>query len=206
MPSQLLPTRSESPFSGGPRLAVARPMLLVALLTAACGDDGGDGMMGGVGDDDDDDVMVQDAGPAEDGGPADGGPPDAGPGDAGMGGGDDPFTGESFQAFLDESCSGGGCHIGFAFSPAAGMDLTDHTTGAVDVPAGQSDFDRIEPGDHQRSYLWHKVNGTHRCPDPDEPRCDGLPAPDGVGSQMPLGRAPLMPSDVDRIADYIDGL
>jgi len=163
----------------GDRLA---PLALVFLtaLSVGCGDDG---VAAG---DDDDDL-----------------PPDGGQMD-------EPFTEATFQAFVTSSCSGAACHVGFAATPAAGMDLTDVTAATVNVPATETvdstGLDRIEPGDHRASYLWHKVNGSHECPDRGSDVCAGLPAVEGTGGRMPLGGPFLPPSDVDRIADYIDGL
>ena len=65
----------------------------------------------------------------------------------------------------------------------------------MNVPANQSGLDRIEPGDHQASYLWHKINGTHRV----EPA-------NGSGQRMPRGGTPLTEEEITRLAGYIDAL
>ena len=52
------------------------------------------------------------------------------------------------------------CHT--AGDPPEGLDLSDGYANLVDVPSNQSGLDRIEPGDPDASYLWHKINDTHR--------------------------------------------
>jgi hypothetical protein len=62
----------------------------------------------------------------------------------------------------------------------------------VGVPAQEApDLSRIEPGDREASYLWHKINGTHV-------------EVGGSGNQMPLGAPPLDPAIVDLIGQWID--
>jgi parallel beta-helix repeat protein len=66
----------------------------------------------------------------------------------------------------------------------------------VDMPSSQlPTMDRVEPGDHLLSYLWHKVNGTH----------GGV---GGSGGQMPFGCTPgmncLTPAEISAIAGWID--
>jgi hypothetical protein len=56
----------------------------------------------------------------------------------------------------------------------------------------------VEPGDTSRSYLWHKLNGTHNA------NCGGS------GMQMPVTEDlqsvnPLSQSDLDLIEDWIAG-
>jgi hypothetical protein len=63
----------------------------------------------------------------------------------------------------------------------------------VGIASKQSDLLLVDPGDHQASYLWHKVNGSHKS--------DG----GGKGVQMPKGIACcLKQSEIDLIADWID--
>lgn len=62
----------------------------------------------------------------------------------------------------------------------------------VGVPAQEAPgLSRIEPGDREASYLWHKINGTHV-------------EVGGSGNQMPLGAPPLDPAIVDLIGQWID--
>jgi hypothetical protein len=70
--------------------------------------------------------------------------------------------------------------------------LGDFESTTIDVASTVPGLVLIVPGDHQASYLWHKINGSY------------LEA-GGNGSNMPLG-APLTPGDISLIADYIDGL
>jgi hypothetical protein len=52
-------------------------------------------------------------------------------------------------------------------------------------------MDRIEPGDHLMSYLWHKINGTH---------LDVF----GSGDRMPAVGAYLSAEQIDGIGGWID--
>lgn len=52
-------------------------------------------------------------------------------------------------------------------------------------------LDRIEPGQHENSFLWRKLNGTQGG---------------NGGSRMPLGGPFLTLVQLRRIALYIDGL
>ena len=49
----------------------------------------------------------------------------------------------------------------------------------------------VSAGNHEASYLWHKVNGTHGTVG-------------GMGSRMPAGAEPLAQEDIDLIAEWID--
>jgi len=52
-------------------------------------------------------------------------------------------------------------------------------------------MDRIEPGDHLTSYLWHKINGTHLDVG-------------GAGVRMPQFGPFLTQPEIDGIAGWID--
>jgi hypothetical protein len=87
-----------------------------------------------------------------------------------------------------QSCALSGCHLGS--SAPLGLDLSEgqaygNTVGvvSVEVPA----LFRIEPGNPDASYLVQKIEG----------------APDIVGSQMPLGRAPLSADAITLVRDWI---
>ena len=65
---------------------------------------------------------------------------------------------------------GGGCHGG-----SGGLTLRgDFEVNTVNVPALGAGLDRIEPGDPDSSYLFHKLRGTQRDVG-------------GGGNRMPLG-------------------
>ena len=59
----------------------------------------------------------------------------------------------------------------------------------------QSPLNLVEPGDHRRSYLYHKLAHTHLEP----------PA-EGRGRPMPLGQPAVSPLALTRLAAWIDGL
>lgn len=50
----------------------------------------------------------------------------------------------------------------------------------------------VSAGDHEASYLWHKINGTQG-------------EVGGMGTRMPEGAEPLAQDDIDLIAAWIDG-
>lgn len=61
----------------------------------------------------------------------------------------------------------------------------------VGVPAQEAPLSRVEPGDREASYLWHKLNGTHI-------------EVGGSGNPMPLGAPPLDPDTLELIGQWID--
>jgi hypothetical protein len=80
-----------------------------------------------------------------------------------------------------------GCHGGS--TPQGGLDLTD-VRATFDVASKQVDMALVEPGNHLRSYLWHKVAGTQSIAG-------------GLGQRMPVGDA-WSDEDVDLLARWID--
>ena len=76
----------------------------------------------------------------------------------------------------------GGLHMGDV--DTAYMEL-------VGVAANGAPVSRVEPGDHEASFMWHKINGTQADIG-------------GGGSTMPLGAAMLPQSTIDLIAQWID--
>ncbi len=60
----------------------------------------------------------------------------------------------------------------------------------VGAPSTESKFLRIEPGDPERSYLIHKLRGTHL-------------AVGGEGERMPIGFEPLAEREIAVFADWI---
>jgi hypothetical protein len=100
------------------------------------------------------------------------------------------FTKAEVQTLFDDRCAP--CHIDFA---SGGMSLAnDFTTTTVDVASTQvPTMKRIAKGDHTKSYVWHKVNGTHTTVG-------------GTGVRMPKGGTALTATELDRLAKYIDAL
>jgi parallel beta-helix repeat protein len=88
-----------------------------------------------------------------------------------------------------------GCH-GIASPQYAGFgDIDDPVAGYNDIvnqPSMQLPaMDRIEPGNHLMSYLWHKINGTHGDVG-------------GSGARMPQFGPYLSQEQLDGIAGWID--
>lgn len=90
---------------------------------------------------------------------------------------------------LKERCVG--CHLtgeepgGLALHPNAAY------RNLVDVPSVESPLMRVRPGDPARSYLWRKLEGTHR-------------EAGGGGERMPLDQPPLDASALDTIRRWIE--
>ncbi|MCB9540636.1 MAG: lamin tail domain-containing protein, partial [Myxococcales bacterium] len=101
------------------------------------------------------------------------------------------FTDAQMQALVDDRCAG--CHTNGGMSGT--MTLDDIFVGAVGVPSFEAEgLDRIEPGDHMASYLWHKLNGTHLDVG-------------GEGLRMPRSGPPyLTDAQIERVGLWIDGL
>lgn len=98
------------------------------------------------------------------------------------------------QPLLSTRCAG--CHGGIGTPQYAGLIDLDVPASAyaniVNVPSAElATMDRIEPGDHMLSYIWHKVNGTHLTVG-------------GTGDRMPQFGPYLTQSDLDGIAGWID--
>jgi hypothetical protein len=100
------------------------------------------------------------------------------------------FTKTELQTLVDDRCSP--CHIDFA---SGGMSLAnDFTTNTVGVASTElPSMKRILKGDHTKSYLWHKVNGSHLTVG-------------GSGVRMPKNGTAFTATELDRLAKYIDGL
>ena len=93
------------------------------------------------------------------------------------------------SSIFDVSCALSGCHVG----PSAphGLDLSDGESWAnlVNIPSGGvPGLVRVEVGNPDSSYIVLKLLGSPRI----------------VGSQMPLGRAPLPESDILAISEWIE--
>ena len=86
------------------------------------------------------------------------------------------------------------CHCHIEGDPS-GLPMPDAATAydnLVNVFAVIPQMLFVDPGDHEGSYLFHKVNGTWK-------------EAGGAGDQMPLEGPPLEAADVQTIADWIDG-
>ena len=85
------------------------------------------------------------------------------------------------------TCATSGCHTGA--SPAQGMDLSAGQTfsNTVNVLSTEDgDFDRVEPGDPDNSYLVQKVEGSASS-----------------GGRMPLGQPALSNDEIQLIRSWI---
>ena len=71
---------------------------------------------------------------------------------------------DQVQAIFDSDCAG--CHgAPSLFGPSGGLSLAQGYTyeATVNVPSSQLDsLFLIEPYSLENSYLWHKINNTHR--------------------------------------------
>lgn len=100
---------------------------------------------------------------------------------------------QQVQPFFEEHC-GPGCHEPEAYGPMEGVGFF---VGAnfgpetvVGVPADQLPMNLIEPGDPSKSYLWLKLNNTHK-------------AAGGKGEPMPYADWPSASEDLAMIEEYI---
>jgi hypothetical protein len=99
---------------------------------------------------------------------------------------------KDIQPIFTASCALPGCHAGNA--PQEGMNLAAGQAFAniVGVKSKEAPtLNRIEPGDPQKSYLWHKINGTQSTVG-------------GSGARMPMGRAPLPNDPLTKIRQWIE--
>jgi hypothetical protein len=95
------------------------------------------------------------------------------------------------QPIFTTSCALSGCHAGN--SPQQGMNLSAGQAFANIVGVHSKEapsLNRIEPGDPQKSYLWHKISGTQSTVG-------------GSGGRMPFGRAPLPDDQIAKIQQWI---
>lgn len=101
------------------------------------------------------------------------------------------LSGDVQPIFSTAGCVNSGCHSGA--QPQAGQNLTPGQAFAntVDVASVElPSMDRVEPGDPERSYLVHKIQGTHLTVG-------------GSGDQMPLGLGMLAQQQIDVIRAWI---
>ncbi len=117
------------------------------------------------------------------------------PGSSGTAAGSDTTgpTGASFEAtvhpIITANCS---CHLANVHPTGLTMAEADQAYGnLVSVDSGQNPgMARVEPGDPDNSYMWHKINGTHM-------------KVGGIGGQMPLMMTPLGETDLATIETWI---
>ena len=99
-----------------------------------------------------------------------------------------PYTSAEAQQVLDTNCAP--CHTTNNTFPNVSDVLA-----LQNAVSNQSMLRQIEAGNHQASYLWHKINGSHRTPEAG-----------GRGALMPRNRLALSQEIIDRFALWIDGL
>lgn len=148
-------------------VAIRRSVLAMLVLAACAGDDAGnDGQMDAstLGDGPADDSSTSGAAETS-GAPAteDGTSSDDTEGSSGATGAPAVDYAGEIQPIWDAACT---CHLQ---GPSGTMTATTLTLNAdvsyaelVGTPATQADLARVAPSDLQGSYLWHKLQGTHR--------------------------------------------
>lgn len=93
------------------------------------------------------------------------------------------------EQIIDDNCVTG-CHE--PGGDYAELPLHEDPWGdIVGAFSAQSSLRQVEAGDHERSYLWHKVNGSQG-------------SVGGEGSRMPRGEPALSQAQIDDIANWID--
>lgn len=105
-----------------------------------------------------------------------------------------PSFSEDIQPVFSGSCAFSGCHGDNANPAQKPMALLagqayDNIVGvsSAELPG----MDRIEPGEPDESYLIHKIQGTQGTVG-------------GSGDRMPLGSAPLAPSTIELIRQWVE--
>ena len=100
----------------------------------------------------------------------------------------DEYTTADIDEIFQRGC--GSCHNSTASPP-----LNNGVSAWINRGSGQSPLPLIVPGDHRRSYLYHKLADTHLQP----------PAK-GRGTGMPMGRQLYSSEVLARMARWIDNL
>ena len=105
------------------------------------------------------------------------------------------FATQIAPLFTSTTCAVGGCHV--AATPGGELDMfVDPQTlrgRLVGVPSSESPLLRVLAGRPSQSYLWHKLNGTHKTVG-------------GSGDRMPQSAPPLSQEMLDRIrAWFLEG-
>jgi hypothetical protein len=89
------------------------------------------------------------------------------------------------------TCAQSGCHSGgtAGFSGGQNLEAANAYANIVNVASTEKPtLMRVQPGNAENSYLYHKITG----------------APDIVGARMPLAGGPLDEDDIERIELWID--
>ncbi len=106
-----------------------------------------------------------------------------------------PSFAADVQPIFTANCAGGGCHSATGMAGGQVLEPGMAYMNIVNVPAVETEFtsgfDRVEPGDPERSYMVHKLRGTHTDP----------PAL-GSGVRMPAGSTACF--DEAAIATIVD--
>ncbi len=98
------------------------------------------------------------------------------------------FT-EELQRFLEERCAEG-CHEPEGFNGHLFLGEDYGQDEFVEVASRQAPLLLVTPGNLDESYLWHKVQGTHR-------------EVGGEGERMPYAGSMLSDAELDVIQRYI---
>ncbi len=98
------------------------------------------------------------------------------------------FAVDIYGPIIMARCS---CHVNGASGGLAMPDAATAYGNLVGVPASVAPLNRVEAGDSDASYIFHKVNGTQADVG-------------GGGGQMPLGGGPLDGGQISDIANWIN--
>ena len=98
------------------------------------------------------------------------------------------FTTAQVDEIFQRDC--GSCHNSTASPP-----LNNGVRPWINRGSGQSRLRLIQPGNHQQSYLYHKLADTH-----------AEPPSNGSGTGMPMGRQLYSEGRLERFALWIDAL
>ncbi len=106
------------------------------------------------------------------------------------------FQGIQQVIFDGHGCTQSLCHSGSA--PQGGLDLTAGASyqNLIEVPSTESDLNRVQPGDQNRSFLWLKLAA----------KTDPTQLPPGVqvpGAPMPNGLAALSENELEAVRLWI---
>lgn len=96
---------------------------------------------------------------------------------------------ENVQPLFEEYCTKG-CHVPMGYSEFMLLGKGYGPEHIVNVPSTEADLDVIEPGNLSKSYMWHKLNGTHLDVG-------------GSGDPMPIQGFPLPDEELDKIEEWI---
>lgn len=101
----------------------------------------------------------------------------------------EPITWSEISAMIDDTCVAG-CHEPGGTDES--LDLSGNAYLSLYlVVAEQSSLFLVDPGSHEDSYLWHKLNGSQG-------------SVGGMGGRMPRDAEPWPPALIDGVAAWID--